>query len=189
MASRSAGGARGEAPSAPMSESRRIGAGRCAGRWRGLLGSDEPAKAVAASRTQWAALKAQLDDLMRRAVSIAFRRSPRFRRKRPKRARSEGCKPHNERENMKNYDEILNNSDIVTVVNDGQVRYPVLSSTLEEWTRENGAITTANYEQFCADVPCLGEREVGTPGSERMTALCAALIEDGSDVCRPPEVA
>lgn len=84
---------------------------------------------------------------------------------------------------------LIANAANLTVIDDGQCRYPVLSSILEEWTRKNGAITTANYEQFCAEVPCLGEREVGTPGSERMTELCAALIEDGSDVCCPPEVA
>jgi len=86
---------------------------------------------------------------------------------------------------MKAATEIMDNSDIVTVVNDGQVRYPVLSAALEDWTRRNGPITASNYEQFCSDVECLGEREVGTPGSDAMTELCAALIEDGSDVCRP----
>ena len=86
---------------------------------------------------------------------------------------------------MKTYEEILNNSDIVTVINDGQVRYPVLSSSLEEWVRKHGAITAENYEQFCLDVECLGERKVGTPGGERMTALCADLVADGSDVCVP----
>jgi uncharacterized protein YbcC (UPF0753/DUF2309 family) len=86
---------------------------------------------------------------------------------------------------MKTKDQILENSDIVTVVNDGQVRYPVLTSSLEEWTRKNGPITTANYEQFCAEVECLGERQVGTPGSDAMTDLCAELIADGADVARP----
>ena len=89
------------------------------------------------------------------------------------------------KDKMKTATEILENSDIVTVVNDGQMRYPVLTSTLEDWTRRNGPITTANYEKFCAEVECLGEKKVGTPGSEAMTELCAALMEDGCDVCRP----
>ena len=86
---------------------------------------------------------------------------------------------------MTTKNQILENSDIVTVVNDGQMRYPVLTSTMEEWTRRNGPITTANYEKFCAEVECLGENKVGTPGSEAMTELCASLMEDGCDVCRP----
>jgi len=86
---------------------------------------------------------------------------------------------------MKTYAEILENSDIVTVVNDGQMRYPVLTSSLEDWVRKNGAITAENYEKFCAEVECLGENQVGTPGSDRMTQLCAALMDDNCDVCRP----
>lgn len=94
-------------------------------------------------------------------------------------------KQRNTKTNMKTANQILENSDIVTVVNDGQMRYPVLTSSLEEWTRKNGAITADNYEQFCADVECLGEKLVGAPGSESMTELCAALMGDGCDVCRP----
>ena len=86
---------------------------------------------------------------------------------------------------MKTANEILENSDIVTVVDDGQVRYPVLTSTLEDWVRRNGPITAENYDQFCSDVECLGEQKVGTPGSDAMCELCAALIDGGADVCRP----
>ena len=86
---------------------------------------------------------------------------------------------------MKTATEILENSDIITVVNDGQVRYPVLTSSLEDWTRKHGPITIENYEQFCSDVECLGEKKVGTPGSEAMTELCSSLMDDGADVCRP----
>ena len=86
---------------------------------------------------------------------------------------------------MKTATEILENSDIVTVVNDGQMRYPVLTSTLGDWTRRNGPITASNYEKFCSEVECLGEKKVGTPGSEAMTELCDALMEDGCDVCCP----
>lgn len=82
---------------------------------------------------------------------------------------------------MKTYDSILANSDLVTVVNDGQVRFPVLTSLLEEWQRKHGRITVDNYEAFCADVPPLGER-VGIPGSPEMVHLCAALMGDGADM-------
>lgn len=84
---------------------------------------------------------------------------------------------------MKTKVEIENNSDIITVINDGQVMYPVLSSELDGWTRKHGSITSENYDEFCAAVDCIGEKCVGTPGNESMVDLCASLIADGCDVC------
>lgn len=69
----------------------------------------------------------------------------------------------------------------ITVINDGQFRYPVWTEEMKKWITANGEITASNYDQFCSDVDCLGEAEVGTPGSTEMIALCEELTDAGSD--------
>lgn len=78
-------------------------------------------------------------------------------------------------------DSLLANAANITVVNDGQVRYPVLTADLTNWVTKNGAITDENYEQFCAEVDYLGA-EVGTPGNAGMIDLCRSLVEAGADL-------
>lgn len=79
-----------------------------------------------------------------------------------------------------NAQEIIANASNITVINDGQFRYPVLTSDLKAWTGVNGEITTANYETFCDAVECIGEK-IGTPGSSKMVELCEQLVEAGAD--------
>lgn len=66
----------------------------------------------------------------------------------------------------------------VTVLNDGQFRYPVDTDRLFAWETENGPITAQNYEQFCDDVPCNLPGVI--PGSQEMIDVCEALRETGS---------
>ena len=77
--------------------------------------------------------------------------------------------------------EIITNAKDVTVINDGQFRYPVLTTEMRAWVAANGPITAANYDAFCGAVDCLGEREIGTPGNAAMIDFCATLIEAGAD--------
>lgn len=81
---------------------------------------------------------------------------------------------------MKTIQEIIAAAETITVVNDGQLRYPVTTENLMNWTRENGHINSKNYDQFCSDVECIGEREVGTPGNRGMIDLCEQLINAGA---------
>lgn len=70
-----------------------------------------------------------------------------------------------------------------TIIDDGQMRYPVLTSELEAWETENGKITTENYEQFCDEVD---HTMPGTlPGSGEMVRECAKLVEAGAEIYRP----
>lgn len=80
---------------------------------------------------------------------------------------------------MKNTAEI--NPTEITIINDGQFRYPVSTDAMSAWIAANGEIKTANYDKFCADVECIGEREHGTPGNPRMLAYCDSLIAAGAD--------
>lgn len=80
--------------------------------------------------------------------------------------------------------EILAIATNITVINDGQVQYPVLTSELESWVAANGEITAANYEQFCDEVDYLGA-QISTPGNAGMVELCAELIELGASTKRP----
>lgn len=73
----------------------------------------------------------------------------------------------------------------VTVIDDGQVRYPVRASDLNAWLAEHGPVTATNYEQFCDEVEAIGQKDVGTVGSAEMIALCAELIEAGAEFERP----
>lgn len=82
---------------------------------------------------------------------------------------------------MNTKNEIIKNAKNITVVNDGAFRYPVLRTELNAWIACHGKITATNYEQFCANVDCIGEKEVGTVGSAGMIDLCAALVEAGAD--------
>ena len=77
--------------------------------------------------------------------------------------------------------EIISEAKSVTVINDGAFRYPVRTKAMRDWIAAHGSITAANYEAFCAEVDCLGEREVGTPGSQRMIDFCAELLVAGAD--------
>jgi hypothetical protein len=75
---------------------------------------------------------------------------------------------------------IVRRADQITVINDGQVRFPIETSNLNNWIAANGPITTANYERFCHEVEYIGA-EIGTPGNASMVNLCDALIEAGAD--------
>jgi hypothetical protein len=81
---------------------------------------------------------------------------------------------------MKNNTEIVNNAQQITVINDGQVRYPVITGQMSAWVASHGPITSANYEDFCADVECIGEQVAGTVGSAGMIDLCADLVASGA---------
>lgn len=85
---------------------------------------------------------------------------------------------------MKTKTEILDESANITVINDGQVQYPVLTAELDSWIATNGEITVANYEQFCDQVDYLGA-QISTPGNAEMIELCADLIEMGASTKRP----
>ena len=68
----------------------------------------------------------------------------------------------------------------ITVINDGQVQYPVETVDMRQWIEKNGPITNENYDQFCSEVDYVGA-EVGTPGNGPMIDLCEALITAGAD--------
>lgn len=78
--------------------------------------------------------------------------------------------------------EILIDAKNVTVIDDGQFRYPVRTEAMRAWAAKQGKITASNYDAFCSEVECLGEREVGTPGNKGMIDFCAALIDAGADL-------
>jgi len=90
---------------------------------------------------------------------------------------------HNQKPIMKTttYKAITVNAANITVINDGQVKYPVLTTEMKNWISANGEITTPNYEKFCSDVACIGEKEAGTPGSEDMIQLCDELVKAGAE--------
>jgi hypothetical protein len=69
----------------------------------------------------------------------------------------------------------------ITVINDGQVKYPVLTAEMKSWIAANGEITSANYDAFCSAVDCIGEKEAGTPGSAAMIQLCDKLVDAGAE--------
>jgi hypothetical protein len=73
------------------------------------------------------------------------------------------------------------NSSEITIINDGQVKYPVSTKAMTAWVAANGPITSANYDQFCHEVECLGEKDHGTPGNRRMIEYCDKLREEGAD--------
>ena len=75
--------------------------------------------------------------------------------------------------------DILDHADSITVINDGQTRYPVETVELDEWVATHGDIST-DYQSFCDSVEYLGA-EIGTPGSEAMNDLCDELIAAGAD--------
>lgn len=79
-----------------------------------------------------------------------------------------------------NISEITAQATALTVINDGQVQYPVRTADLAAWVAAKGPITAANYEQFCSEVDCIGEK-LGTPGSVAIVSLCESLIEAGAD--------
>lgn len=80
--------------------------------------------------------------------------------------------------------EILSAAATITVVSDGDVRYPVLTDAMVAWVEKHGEITASNYDQFCFDVECIGEKIAGTPGTKQMTDLCEALVEAGAGSMR-----
>lgn len=82
---------------------------------------------------------------------------------------------------MKN--ELLQKAAEITVINDGQFKYPVLTSDLSAWRDANGAITAGNYEKFCDEVDFLAS-ELGTPGNAEIIDLCDALVAAGANTER-----
>ena len=75
--------------------------------------------------------------------------------------------------------DFIDYADSITVINDGQTRYPVETVELKEWIAANGNIYQ-NYQSFCDEVEHLGA-EIGTPGSAAMNDLCDELIAAGAD--------
>lgn len=75
---------------------------------------------------------------------------------------------------------LIANAANLTVIDDGQFRYPVWTVRLRDWITANSTITETNYEAFCADVPCLGEHSIGTPSSAAMIDLCQSLLDAGA---------
>ncbi len=79
---------------------------------------------------------------------------------------------------------IIENAANITVINDGQVQYPVLTAEMKNWIAVNGEITSANYDAFCRSVDCIGEKEAGTPGNAAMIRLCDELVNAGAESVR-----
>ena len=77
--------------------------------------------------------------------------------------------------------EILTAAAQITVINDGQVCYPVDTEEMQSWVSENGPITSANYDQFCDDVEYIGCK-IATPGNAAMIELCDELLEAGASL-------
>ncbi len=81
---------------------------------------------------------------------------------------------------MNKIEQIIAQAPQLTVMDDGEVRYPVVTSKLDAWETANGPISHRNYDQFCANVECLGEAIVGTPGGHDMIVLCGELLVNGA---------
>ena len=81
---------------------------------------------------------------------------------------------------MNSNQNIIANASKITVINDGQVSYPVMTEWLNQWIEKNGGIENHNYEAFCSQVDYIGQ-DAGSPGNAGMIALCAELIENGAD--------
>ena len=84
-----------------------------------------------------------------------------------------------------NREKIMSHACELTVLDDGEVRYPVVTLELVAWRDANGPITASNYERFCSDVDYMG-RELGTPGNAAIIELCSDLIESGAALERLP---
>jgi hypothetical protein len=78
---------------------------------------------------------------------------------------------------------LLKMAGAVTVINDGQVQYPVLTAYMDAWVAANGEITDDNYGRFCGDVKNIGEVHALAGGGE-MIGLCNALTESGAATVR-----
>lgn len=76
--------------------------------------------------------------------------------------------------------DLLSNASSITVCDDGQFRYPVLTAEMEAWVAAHGEITASNYQQFCDAVDMLAQH-VGSPGTPAMIDLCAALLDAGAN--------
>ena len=79
-------------------------------------------------------------------------------------------------------DQIIASAKSITVCDDGGFRYPVRSREFESWVAHNGKVTTTNYDKFCCEVDCIGEKAVGTVGEIGMINLCNDLIAAGAEV-------
>jgi hypothetical protein len=73
-------------------------------------------------------------------------------------------------------------AELITVIDDGQVRYAVLTGEMKQWVADNGEISVSNYDRFCDEVSYLF-RPIAV-GSEEMIAKCAELIDNGADIVR-----
>ena len=58
---------------------------------------------------------------------------------------------------MKTREEILARANEITVVNDGSLVLPVLTSDLEDWEHHNGDLSKENVERFWLEVDVIGE--------------------------------
>lgn len=93
---------------------------------------------------------------------------------------SKEINPTSNQKNKMNTQTIIANAANITVINDGQLKYPVLTAELKNWIAENGEITSANYDAFCGAVDCIG----GTPGNAAMIHLCDELVDAGAESVR-----
>lgn len=81
---------------------------------------------------------------------------------------------------MNSIETIISNATNITVIDDGQVSYPVLTSELRAFIDSNGEIDNGNYEAFCQTVDYLGQ-QAGSPGNSGMIELCSTLVAAGAD--------
>lgn len=81
---------------------------------------------------------------------------------------------------MKNESHIPYLASEITIIDDGQFRFPVLTVELGAWTEKHGQPTPANYEQFCDDVPRV-DPDIYV-GSDELVEICRTLEEAGSPV-------
>lgn len=71
----------------------------------------------------------------------------------------------------------------LTIIDDGQFRYPVLTTELNQWETENGKIKPTNYELFCNSVE-IHKKDVMV-GTRKMIDYCAEALEEGAAFYRP----
>lgn len=68
----------------------------------------------------------------------------------------------------------------ITIINDGQVKYPVYTQEMMNWEKENGEITASNYQDFCDSVEIAGIADGAMVGTREMIDLCNALVGAGA---------
>lgn len=65
----------------------------------------------------------------------------------------------------------------LTIIDDAEFMFPVLTADLAAFEARNGKLTAANYEDFCAAVKPAAAHRVG---SREMIDACEAAMADGA---------